>query len=59
MFFKIFLNENKRLSRLEKQEVQKFNELTFFKEVSPSGFATKLAIFPSFCLLGNIGQENV
>ena len=40
------------LSRPQKQEVQKVEKLTFFH-----GFGPKMAIFPTFVYLGNIGQE--
>ena len=40
------------LSRLQKQEDQKVEKLTFFH-----GFGRKMAIFPTFVYLGNIGQE--
>ena len=43
----------KRLSRQQKQEVQKVEKLTFFH-----GFGPKMAIFPTFLYLGNIGQGN-
>ena len=44
-----YSENKKRLSRLQKQEVQK---------VLTHGFGPKMAIFPPF-FLGNIGQKNV
>ena len=37
----------KRLSRLQKQEVQKLEKLTFFQRET-HGFGPKMAIFPTF-----------
>ena len=48
----------KCLSKLQKQEVQKVEKLTFFLKGLTRGFGPKMAIFQSF-ILGNIGQENV
>ena len=33
--------------------------MTFFKKGLTHGFGPKMAIFPIFFFLGNIGQENV
>ena len=48
----------KRLSRLQKQEVQKVENLTFFQRGQPMVLVQKWPFFQLF-FLGNIGQENV
>ena len=48
----------KCLSRVQKQEVQKGEKLTFFVKGLTHGFSPKMPIFPTF-FLGNIEQENV
>ena len=54
-----YFRTKKRPSRLEKQEVQKVEKLTFFPYigVNPS-FWSKNGHFSNFLFLGNIGQEN-
>ena len=53
-----YFRAKKRLSRLQKQEVQKVEKLKFFPQGLTHGFGPKTAIFPTF-FLGNIGQANV
>ena len=48
----------KRLSRLQKQEVQNFEKINIFLNGLTHGFGAKMVIFPTF-FLGNISQENV
>ena len=52
------LGHKKRLSRLQKQEVQKVEKLTFFPKGLTHSFGPKMAIFSIF-FFGNKGQENV
>ena len=54
-----YSRNKKRLSRLYKQEVQKLQKIDLFPKVLTHGFGPKMAIFPIFFLLGNVGQENV
>ena len=54
-----FREQKKRLSSLWKQQVQKVEKLRFFPEGLTHGFGEKMAIFPFFLFLGNIGRENV
>ena len=42
-----------------KKKFKKFEKLRFFSKQVTHGFGHKLAIFPSFCFLGNRAQENV
>ena len=58
MSFTIF-QKKKRFSRLYNQEVQKVEEVDIFPKGLSNGFGPKMAIFPSFICLGNLGQENV
>ena len=53
------LELKERLSRLEKQQVQKADKLEIFPNGLTHSFGPKMAIFPSFVFLGNIGQRNV
>ena len=48
----------KRLSRLQKQDLQKVEKLTFLQTGQPRVLVQKMALFRLF-FLGNIGQENV
>ena len=45
----------KRLSRLYNQEVQKVEEVDIFPKGLSNGFGPKMAIFPTFIFLGNVG----
>ena len=42
-----YFRTKKRLSRLSKQEDQKFEKLTFFQKGLARGFVPKMAIFPT------------
>ena len=53
------LGHKKRLSWLQKQEVQKVEKLTFFPKELTHSFGPKMAIFSMFFFFGNKGQENV
>ena len=53
------LELKERLSRLKKQQVQKVEKLKIFTNRLTHSFGPKIAIFPSFVFLGNIGQRNV
>ena len=48
----------KRLSRLQKQDLQKVEKLTFLQTGQPRVLVQKIALFRLF-FLGNIGQESV
>ena len=48
----------KRLSRLQKQQVQKLEKLTFFHRCWPMVLVQKWSIFQLF-VLGNRGRENI
>ena len=45
----------KRLSRLYNQEFQKVEEVDIFPKGLTHGFGQKMAIFPTFIFLGNVG----
>ena len=53
------LELKERLSKLKKQQVQKVEKLEIFPNGLTHSFGPKMAIFPSFVFLGNIGQRNV
>ena len=53
------LELKERLSRLKKQQVQNVEKLEIFPDRLTHSFVRKIAIFPTFFFLGNIGQENV
>ena len=53
------LERKKRLSRLQKQEFQKVETLTFFKRGLTHHFCPKMAIFQLFIFSFNLIQENV
>ena len=48
----------KRLSRLQKQDLQKVEKSTFLQTGQPRVLVPKMALYRLF-FLGNIGQENV
>ena len=47
------------LSRLKKTRSSKSRKIDIFPKELTHGFGPKMAIFPTFFFLGNIGQENV
>ena len=51
------LELKERLSRLKKQQVQKVHKLEIFPNGLTHSFGPKMAIFPSFVFLGNIGKN--
>ena len=57
MSFMIFLKE-KTLFSLLKTKSSKSRKIDIFRKGLTHGFASKMAIFPSF-FLGNLNQENV
>ena len=54
----LYSGTKKRLSRLENQEVEKVEKLTFFQRVDP-WFWSKNDHFSNFVFSGNIGQANI
>ena len=49
----------KRLSRVYKKRSLKSQKIDIFRKGLTHGFSPKIAIFPTFLFLDNIGQENV
>ena len=52
------VKRKKRLSSLQKQEVEKVKKIDIFPKGLRHGFAPKIAIFPTF-FLSNICRQNV
>ena len=56
----LYSRDKKRLYRLQKQQVENSRKIDIFPKGLTHGCGPKLAIFSTFCFLGNIaGQENV
>ena len=55
--FSRYSRTKKRLSRLQKKNVQKVEKIDICPKGLTHGFVPQMAIFPTF-FLGNIGQEN-
>ena len=58
MYFAILQNEKMPFQAI-KMRSSKSRKLKFFSNGITPGFGPKMAIFPTFFFLGNIGQENV
>ena len=54
-----YYTRKKLLSRQQKQELQMVPKIDVFPKGLIHGFNQKMAIFPNFFFLGNIGLENV
>ena len=57
IMFSRYSRTKKRLSRLQKKNVQKVEKIDICPKGLTHGFVPQMAIFPTF-FLGNIGQEN-